>query len=79
MNLADMGGGCRYDVRRTGSDYLGGAGFGDDGDPDLAGVGEFLLDLLGDVTRHHLRGVVVDGVAASSSGRVKRTDLQGCC
>ena len=34
---------------------LGGAGLADDGDPDLAGVGQLLLDLLGDVAGEHLR------------------------
>ena len=41
---------------------LGGAGLADDGDPDLAGVGQLLLDLLGDVAGDHLRLDVVDRV-----------------
>ena len=41
---------------------LGGAGLADDGDPDLARVGQLLLDLLGDVPRDHLGLDVVDRV-----------------
>src|SRR5215469_343968 len=39
---------------------LGGAGFADDGDADLARIGELLLHLLGDVARDHLSLDVVD-------------------
>src|SRR3954453_980396 len=39
---------------------LGGAGLADDGDADLAGVGQLFLDLLGDVARDDLGGDVVD-------------------
>src|SRR5260370_8907035 len=41
---------------------LGGAGLADHGDADLAGVGQLLLDLLGDVAGDHLRLDVVDSV-----------------
>src|SRR5947209_6680692 len=39
---------------------LGGPGLAHDRDADLPGIGQLFLDLLGDVTRDHLRGDVVD-------------------